>query len=393
MNRTPQGLVPAISAIVPTYNGEQFLRAAIESILNQTFQDFELIVVDDHSNDNTPSILAELEDSRLNVITNERNLGIAAATNKGLALARGKYVALQDHDDISLPHRFQAEVEFLDSHPNAALVGTAASQIDENGSVSQTLTQPTDDLELKWGLLFGCCFHHTSLMIRRSVILNEGGYRDDPSFPFAPDYDLFSRVGERYPVANLPEPLVLWRRHSDNTSLSNAQQQKRSEVVISFRNVCALMDSRPDGPVGTRLEQSGTTKEKRSGRRESASARTAEERYRDFLGLRAFLLTDAGKFPDLPPDQVIAGFRFLADIESTFYKKYSASRAAIAKHRRALNWKSGKHAAALGIRAPWDWRSRLRILTLGLLRLQATVWAALLTPQPRGSRSRDEGLN
>lgn len=365
MSRALHRITPTVSAVVPTYNGEKFLRPAIESILNQTFRDFELIVVDDASTDGTPRILAELNDGRLIVVTNHRNLGIAGATNKGLALARGKYVALQDHDDISLPSRFQAQAEFLESHPNVALVGTAASQIDENGSVCQTFTQPTDDLELKWGLLFGCCFHHTSMMARRSVILDEGGYREDPSFPFAPDYDLFSRIGTRYTVANLAEPLVLWRRHPRNTSFSHGEQQKRSEVIISFRNVCALTEN-PD--------------------------RTAAARYSDFLGLRAFLLTDAGKFPDLPPDQVIAGLRFLTDIETTFYKKHGFSGTAVVRHRRALSWKSGKHAVALGIRAPWDWPSRLHVLMLGLLRLQATAWAAFLSLQPGRSRPPEEAL-
>lgn len=346
MNR----ITPAVSVVMPTYNGEKFLRSAIEGILNQTFRDFELIVVNDASTDGTSLTLATLNDNRLVVVTNEHNLGIAGATNKGLALARGRYVALQDHDDISLPRRFGAQVEFLDSHPDVALVGTAALQIDETGSVLESYIQPTDDFDLKWGLLYGCCFHHTSLMVRLGVILGEGGYREDSSFPFAPDYDLFSRIGARHLLANLAEPLVLWRRHSSNTSFSNAQQQKRSEILISFRNVCNLMND---------------------------SDRFAAARYHDFLGLRAFLLTDAGKFPDLPPGQVIAGIHLLGDIESAFYRKYGFSGPAATKHRKKLNWTSGKHAMALAIRAPWDWRSRLCLLILGVLRLWSAAWATI----------------
>ncbi len=374
--------IPVLSAVVPTYNGERFLRPALESILNQTFRDFELIVVDDASTDSTPCILAELRDDRLIVVRNDHNLGIAPATNAGLALARGKYVALQDHDDISLPQRFQTQVEFLDSHPDVVLVGTAALQIDENGSVSEALTQPTDDLDLKWGLLYGCCFHHTSLMVTRSVILDEGGYHEDPSFPFAPDYDLFSRIGTRYLVANLAEPLVLWRRHSGNTSFSHGQQQKRSEAIISFRNVCALMDLPHDG-----LGKADVPQEKRHDVLNPTSYPIAESRYRDFLGLRAFLLTEAGEFPSLPPDQVVAGLRFLTDIERAFYQKYGYSGAVACRHRRALNWKSGKHAVALSLRAPWDWRSRLRFMMLGLLRLRSAAWATLLRLGRGGTQS------
>ena len=344
---------PIVSVVMPTYNGEKFLCSAIQSILSQTFRDFELIVIDDASTDSTPRILAGINDSRLITVSNDRNLGIAGATNKGLELARGKYVALQDHDDISLPPRFQAQVEFLDSHPDVALVGTAALQVDDHDSVLERLVQPTDDLQLKWGLLYGCCFHNTSLMIRRSVILDEGGFRQNPLFPFAPDYDLFSRIACRYRLANLAEPLVLWRRHSKNTSFSNAEQQQQSEVAIAFRNVCALMDS--------------------------ASESTSEWRYRDFLGLRAFLLTAAGKFPTLSPDQVTAGLRFLGEIERVFYQKYAFTGRAAARHRKAVSWKSGKHAVALGIRAPWGWRSRLRIMLLGVLRLGFAAWNMLLS--------------
>jgi glycosyltransferase involved in cell wall biosynthesis len=141
---------------MPTYNGERFLRPAIESILNQTFRDFELILIDDGSNDSTPRILADLKDkdkdNRLIVLTNQRNLGIAGATNRGLAAARGEYVALQDHDDISLPHRFQTQVDFLDSHPTVALVGSAATLIDENGVNHGDFPQPCEEIDLKWEL-------------------------------------------------------------------------------------------------------------------------------------------------------------------------------------------------------------------------------------------------
>ncbi len=137
---------PVVSVLMPTYNGERFLRPAIESILNQTFRDFELIVIDDGSRDQTAEILREFaaRDNRILVLTNERNLGIAAATNRGLAAARGEFVALQDHDDISLPHRIQTELEFLHSHPEIALVGSAATLIDENGVAYDRFVEVTE---------------------------------------------------------------------------------------------------------------------------------------------------------------------------------------------------------------------------------------------------------
>jgi hypothetical protein len=200
-------------------------------------------------------------------------------------------------------------------------------------------------------LVFGIHFMSADeIGLMKILLVDEGGYRQDPSFPFAPDYDLFSRIGARHLLANLAEPLVLWRIHSGNTSFRNAEQQIQSEVFISFRNVCTLITDQN---------------------------RTIDARYHDFLGLRAFFLTHAGKFPDLPPEQIIAGLKFLTEIEEAFQRRYGFSRFALTKHQKALNWTSGKHAVALGIRAPWVLRYRIHILALGFRRLHAGAWAAL----------------
>src|SRR5580658_530 len=132
MSQNPRSDTPLVSVVMATYNGEKFLRPAIASILDQTFRDLELIVVDDASTDRTESILRDFKDDRMVVLRNHRNLGIAGATNRGLNAARGQYIALQDHDDISLPHRFQTQVEFLNSHPDIAVVGSAATLIDHD---------------------------------------------------------------------------------------------------------------------------------------------------------------------------------------------------------------------------------------------------------------------
>src|SRR5579872_3719033 len=176
---------PVISVLMPTYNGERFLRPAIESILNQTFPNFELIIIDDGSTDNTPHILWEFKDTRLTVLTNQQNLGIAAATNRGLAAARGEYIALQDHDDISLPHRLQTQLDFLNTHPEIALVGSAAELIDENGIAYDHYREPEDDIELKWEALFRCPIRHTSVLVRRKVMCEIGGYSADSTLNVA----------------------------------------------------------------------------------------------------------------------------------------------------------------------------------------------------------------
>jgi len=354
------GTTPLISVVMPTYNGERFLQPAIESILSQSFRDFELLVMDDGSTDRTPDILREFaaRDGRIIVLTNLHNLGIAAATNRGLAAARGEYVALQDHDDISLPHRFQKELDFLRSHPDIALVGSAATLIDESGYAYGEFPLPCGEIDIKWRLLFfGDAFHYTSIMVRRDALLEIGGYGENPAFRFAEAYDPFSRLAMRYHVANVPERLVLWRRHRRATSLQHEQEQIRSGIAISKRNMCELATFR-DGNLDLRVE-----------------------------GLKAFALMPAGELPSLPAQQVILGLEFIRELQRNFYRAHGFSRPAIAEHRRQLNWCWGKHAVALSVRAPWRLRDRLRMFALGARCLWSWTCAGLMS---LGARTREK---
>jgi hypothetical protein len=357
VDQQPHPRAPLISVVMPTYNGERFLRPAIDSILNQTLRDFELIVIDDGSTDSTPRILAEYKgkDDRLIVLTNERNLGIAAATNRGLAAARGEYVALQDHDDISLPHRFQTQLDFLRSHPEIALVGSAATLIDENGVAYGFYVEPEDDIELKWETLFRCPISHTSVMARCRVFLDVGGYSTEKMLKVASDYDLLSRIVTRYQVANLGQPLVKWRRHPTASMITDETQLKRGIEGVSLRNLRALQN-------GHSHPQPGVD---------------------HLLGSRAFLCMPAGQLPTVAPEQVISGLRFLCELQETFRRTYDASSSATTRLRRRLNWIWGKHAVALAFRAHWSLRSRARVLVLGL-RCLSPVWMRL---KPSGGRS------
>jgi hypothetical protein len=332
---------------MPTYNGERFLRPAIESILNQTFRDFELIVVDDCSADSTPRILKEFKDERMVLLRNERNLGIAGATNRGLAAARGEYVALQDHDDISLLPRLQTEVEFLTAHPDIAVVGSAATLIDDEGMAYADFPLPCEEIDIKWRLLFvGDAFHYTSIMVKRSALLEIGGYGEDPAFRFAEAYDPFSRIAMHHRVANLPEILVLWRRHGGATSIQHAQAQARSGEAISFRNVCLLADLESGYSGDPSLDH--------------------EQRSCDYAGFKAFTSTPEGQFPNMPGSQVVSGLKFFCDIQQIFYRTQRFSRVSVARHRKRMEWHWGKHALALAVRALWDWRSRAAMFVLGI---------------------------
>jgi len=366
MSQSPRTATPLVSVVMPTYNGEKFLRPAIESILSQTFRDFELIVIDDASTDSTPNILREFHDERIALLRNERNLGIAGATNRGLAAARGEYIALQDHDDISLPQRLQTEVAFLSAHPDIAVVGSAATLIDDDGAAYADFPLPCDEIDIKWRLLFvGDPFHYTSIMARRSALLEIGGYAEDPAFQFSEAYEPFSRIAMHHRVANLPEILVLWRRHRGATSIQHRQAQTRSGEAISFRNVCLLADLEEGNSGDPPLEK--------------------ERRHPNYLGFKAFTSTPAGQLPILPGVQVVSGLKFFCKIQQIFYRTQRFPMMAVARHRRSLEWLWGKHAFALAVRAPWDWRSRAAMFGLGVELLGRAAWAAVVSSFAKAS--------
>ena len=230
---------PLVSVVMGTFNGERYLPAAIDSILSQTFGDFELIVIDDCSTDHTPNILRQIEDARMRVVRNERNLGISETLNKGINLAVGRYVAFQDHDDLSLSNRIEKQSDFLARHPDVAMVGSGCRIVDASGALVKDVIAKCDDAELRWGLLWYNPFFQTTLMVRRDVLLQISGYSSDPMYRLSEDYEMMSRVAMEHPVANLPQPLGCWRMHPHSTSASATQGERllESRANISVRNV------------------------------------------------------------------------------------------------------------------------------------------------------------
>jgi Glycosyl transferase family 2 len=310
---------PRVSVVMGAYNGERFLRPAIQSILNQTFCDFELIVVDDCSTDCTLQILREFKDDRIRVLWNNRNLGIAETLNNGIAVARGEYVALQDHDDVSLPYRLQCQVEFFDKHAQVGMVGSSCNLIDENDNVVPHWPMKYDDAELKWALLWRCPFFHTSLMVRRRAFEDVGGYSSDPKYRFAEDYDLMSRVAIRHAVANMPQLLGCWRMHKTSASHLNVSQQAAAVRSISQRNICNLLG-------WDRID------------------RVCWE------GVQRFLCHPVGQQLDLTRAEANRTLDFLTMVNETFCNKYGLGGREAAAHRLRILWPWGKHALALSCR-------------------------------------------
>ena len=203
---------PKISVIMSVYNGEKYLREAIESILNQTFTDFEFIIVNDGSTDNSLEIIKSYNDERIKIINNEKNIGLTKSLNKALAQARGEYIARQDADDISLPSRFEEQIKYLEEHPDVVLLGTSSYNIDESGKIigkKIALAKPT------MGNLFKeNQFIHGSVMFKKEVV-DELGYYNE-LFNYSQDYELWLRIANHYPVRNLTQRLYKSRSHSEN---------------------------------------------------------------------------------------------------------------------------------------------------------------------------------
>jgi glycosyltransferase involved in cell wall biosynthesis len=198
------------------HNGANYVEQAVESILRQTFTDFEFVIVDDGSTDDTPRRLENFKDARIRIIRNRANVGLTKSLNRGLSEARGGLIARQDADDRSHPGRLAAQVAFLDRTPEVAVVGTQARYIDARGRVRRVAPWPksTSQLAVRWQLLFDGPFIHTSVMFRKDVVWRElQGY--DESFVTSQDFELWSRLAARgHGMRNLPVALVDFRVHA-----------------------------------------------------------------------------------------------------------------------------------------------------------------------------------
>jgi len=223
---------PKISVVMSVYNGGKYLEDSVKSILTQTYQDFEFIIVNDASTDDSLEIIKKIEDCRLRIITNPENIGLTKSLNKGIQLARGEYIARMDVDDISLPHRFETQVNFLEKNPDYALVGSSYYQIDKDNKTNALINVLTDNAQIKQGMTKQNWFGHGSVMMRKYVFLQVGGY--DERFQLAQDYDLWLRIAECYKVANIAEPLYKWRTTKSGISVEKEAEQKHyASLAIS----------------------------------------------------------------------------------------------------------------------------------------------------------------
>jgi hypothetical protein len=235
---------PAISVLMPVYNAGSFLAPAIESVLAQTFSDFELIAIDDGSTDDSGKVLADVaaRDPRLRVFGQE-NRGIVATLNRALELARAPLVARMDADDLSRPDRFAKQVAYLRQHPDVAVLSGAMDLIDERGGYLRTDEFPTSPEAIENELLHQSCVSHPAVMGRTEVLRFVGGYRRNAQH--AEDYDLWLRTAEVYRIANLPDVLLSYRMHP--VKVSTQHHVAVELAALAVRGAARLRRSgRPD---------------------------------------------------------------------------------------------------------------------------------------------------
>ncbi len=203
--------IPVVSVVMPAYNAEKYLREAIESILSQTFTDFEFIIINDGSTDRTKEIIFSYDDPRIVYIENEKNSGICVTLNKGLDVARGKYIARMDSDDISIPNRLEVQVKYMDANPDVGASGSDVEFFGE-GISPYVFTQLHTSEECVAGLLYNSCFAHPSVIIRKNTIdSNDLRYKDE--FRGLEDYELWWQIAKYAKLNNIAEPLLRYRHH------------------------------------------------------------------------------------------------------------------------------------------------------------------------------------
>jgi glycosyltransferase involved in cell wall biosynthesis len=243
-------LEPLVSVVMPVYDGARFLDQAINSIREQSFRNFQFIIVDDGSQDASPDILSRhaAEDPRIEISVLDKNCGYIEALNRGLAAAEGKYVARMDQDDIAKPLRLEMQLDFLEANPGIALVGGAIELIDSQSRVFETVWLPLHPEELRRDLRgYGNAIAHPTVFFRRHVFEEAGGFRK--AYRAAEDYDLWLRMMEKFDLANLGSIVLGYRRHESSISSKNAKQQAVSALCARITAQLRLQ-GRPD-PTST----------------------------------------------------------------------------------------------------------------------------------------------
>lgn len=234
---------PTVSVVLPAYNADRWLAKAIDSILLQSLRDLELILIDDGSTDGTLDVLARYNDRRLIIVRNATNEGLVAALNQGIELARGRYIARMDADDISYRARLELQVRFLETRSDVGICGTWFRLM--GGRWPTTLRTPTEHDDISAQLFFRSPFGHPTIVFR-TEFLRQTDMRYDPASADAEDFDLWVRARAKTHFANMPRVLMSYRLHGEQTSVRSKTSQSRTAVRIRLQQLAELVPSATD---------------------------------------------------------------------------------------------------------------------------------------------------
>ncbi len=224
---------PKVSLVMKVYNGEKYLREAMESILSQTFTDFEFLIIDDGSKDSSAEIVRSYQDKRIRFLQNEKNMGLCATQNRVIEEARGEYIAVMDCDDISYPTRFEKQVKYLDEHPEVMMCGSFRNDIVDGKESPFQQIMNLEHSTLGFSLFFGNMFFtHSSIMFRSAQYHEEG--LSYGAAPIAEDYGIIIEMAKRYEVALIPERLIAYRIY--NQSTSKVRLQEITEAACNLKS-------------------------------------------------------------------------------------------------------------------------------------------------------------
>lgn len=252
-----KNVTPLISVIMPVYNSIPFLSEAIESVLHQTFESFELIIINDGSTDESKSILDLYVDSRIFVKSNNHNKGIACSLNYGISIARGQFITRMDADDVMMPKRLEKQFHYLMSHPEVGIVGSRAFCINSEGKIFGHYYVTRTNVLIKSRLFFECSLIHPSIMIRKSI-LDEYNIGYDVSYAHAQDYRLWVDLSDKTEFYNLPMKLLKYRIHTSAISskktknrnlqfdlalLTLSEMYKKNNVMLTDKEMAMIVAS------------------------------------------------------------------------------------------------------------------------------------------------------
>ncbi|MFN3403732.1 MAG: glycosyltransferase [Cytophagaceae bacterium] len=238
---------PLVSVIMPAFNSSFFIKESIDSVINQSYSNWELLIIDDCSSDNTVEIVAGFNDARINLLKNESNKGIVFSRNKGITEAKGKYIAFLDSDDIALAERFQRQVDYLERNSQVGLLGTSVAVIDSSGNLTGEKYLYREEIKyMPSHLLFNNTFATSSVMARKNILDTE---KFDLKYPVAEDYQLWCRISRKAACWNLPDILVHYRKHDNNITKDKVETVIKYDKEILKENLSYLNVSLSHGEL------------------------------------------------------------------------------------------------------------------------------------------------